>query len=568
MKDGAAPYSRGRSLDIRAALAIAIVWVAMAIVASPIGDFPLNDDWTYARAVEALLETGRVSLPVETYADAVPQVFWGALFCLPFGFSFVALRLSTLTLGLIGVLALYALALELGATRRIALLAALTLAVSPLYLGLSVTFMTDVPFAALLTISVFLLVRSLLRDSPTTLALGLAAALAAMLVRQFGIVVVVAFAVAFVVRYRFDRRRGYLAVLLVAGALAAEMAVDAWLSARSGGIQTSRPALGELLRALVTMGSDSLRSLVASIIYLGWLALPLLAATNAPAHPRLSRRARLAIDGFAIAMGTVLFVAVVLYGLWLPSLTNVIISTGIGPLTLHDTYILLTNQPTVPQALAAFWILATAGGIVGAGLLMRQLVIAAAQDSFTVIAEQRRQDLAARVFVVLAAAGYALILGVFANFSGLFDRYLLPLLPLILALVAALDDSRTRATTAASSAVAGVLIAVSAGFSAVAAHDYVAWNQTRWTALSWLTDHEHIAPQRIDGGYEFNGWYLYDARYRASPGKSWWWVVDDEYVVAAGPLPGYYEVGRYTVSRWLPGTKSEIVVLRRAEPGH
>jgi hypothetical protein len=31
------------------------------------------------------------------------QIVWGALFCFPFGFSYTALRISTLTLGLVGV---------------------------------------------------------------------------------------------------------------------------------------------------------------------------------------------------------------------------------------------------------------------------------------------------------------------------------------------------------------------------------------------------------------------------------------------------------------------------------
>jgi len=556
--------SRVLGADGLAALGIAALWVAMALVAYPSGDFPLNDDWTYARAVEALLETGRFSLPVETYANALPQVYWGALFCLPLGFSFVALRVSTLTLGLIGLLALYALARELRATRRTAALAALALAVNPLYFGLSVTFMTDVPFAALLTLAAFLLTRALLRDSRSALALGLVTAFAAMLVRQFGVVLVVSFAIAFLVRHGVDRRRAFLAASFVALAVATEVAVEAWLAAHGGGTQPPRPGVGELLGAIGNAGWDAFRSFVASITYLGWFALPLLAGTRGPAASQLSRRARTAVDGVAITAAVGIAAVVAYEGLRLPSLTNVIIESGVGPLTLHDTYILLVNQPKVPGALTAFWIVATAGGVVGAGILVRRSLIAAAQGLSSVSPERRRRDLAARLFLALAATGYALTLGVFANFSGLFDRYLLPLLPLTLALIAALDDSQDRPAELVSTAVAGALIAAFAVFSTIAAHDYVAWNRVRWTALRWLTEQEHVAPDRIDGGYEFNGWYLYDARYRASPGKSWWWVADDEYVVTAGALPGYREVARYPVTRWLTGARLDVVVLRRA----
>jgi len=556
--------TRTRGSDGWMTLGIASLWIAMAIVAHPAGDFPLNDDWTYARAVEALLDTGRFRLPVETYANALPQVYWGALFCLPFGFSFAALRVSTLTLGLIGVLALYALVREFGAGRRIAAIAALALAVNPLYFGLSVTFMTDVPFAALLTLSAYLLTRSLLRDSRVALALGLGTAVAATLVRQFGVVLVASFAIAFVVRYGINRRRVFLAASFVAAALATAWAVEAWLSAQGTSRWASRPAVSDLLGAIDTVGWDGVRTVIASITYLGWFALPLLVATTWNASSRLSRRAKFVADALAIATCAAIAMIVIRHGMRFPSLTNVLIEAGIGPLTLHDTYVLLANQPRVPGALTAFWTVATACGIVGAGILLRRTAIGMARGLSPATTEYSRSEIAARLFLALAAAGYALALGIFANLVGFFDRYLLPLLPLTLALVASREGSHDRSGTVVSTAIAGALVAVFAVFSALAAHDYVAWNNARWTALRWLTDHEHVAPERIDGGYEFNGWNLYDARYRPSPGKSWWWVADAEYVVAAGPLSGYREVARYPVVRWLTGTRSDIVVLRRA----
>ena len=115
-----------------------------------------------------------------------------------------------------------------------------------------------------------------------------------------------------------------------------------------------------------------------------------------------------------------------------------------------------------------------------------------------------------------------------------------------------------------------LLIVISAAFSVLAMHDYLAWNSTRWKALVSLMEREGVSPTVIDGGYEFNGWHLYEPGPLGRSGKSWWWVDDDEYVIASGPIAGYTEIASYPFERWLLGAQSRIVVLQRAPdaPAH
>src|SRR5438093_12585801 len=93
--------------DLSSIWIITIIWISMVILVNPIGDFPLNDDWAYGWTVKTLLETGVFQLSDWTATNLLPQALWGTLFCLPFGFSFTALRISTLTFGLIVVIATY-----------------------------------------------------------------------------------------------------------------------------------------------------------------------------------------------------------------------------------------------------------------------------------------------------------------------------------------------------------------------------------------------------------------------------------------------------------------------------
>jgi hypothetical protein len=93
--------------------------------------------------------------------------------------------------------------------------------------------------------------------------------------------------------------------------------------------------------------------------------------------------------------------------------------------------------------------------------------------------------------------------------------------------------------------------------------DHLEWNRTRWAATSDLLA-SGIPRTSIDGGYEFNGWLGYDAAYQAKPGRSPWWVVDDEYTIASGPMPGFAVHRTYTFRRLLTGQNSTILVLRRS----
>ena len=85
---------------------------------NPIGDFPLNDDWSMGIAVKNLLDLGRVKLSGWTSMSLIAQIFGGYLFCLPFGFSFTALRIFTLLFSFIGIFSTYKLIYELKKDRN------------------------------------------------------------------------------------------------------------------------------------------------------------------------------------------------------------------------------------------------------------------------------------------------------------------------------------------------------------------------------------------------------------------------------------------------------------------
>jgi hypothetical protein len=142
-------------------LPLLLLWLLTLLLVSPKGEFPLNDDWIYGQTVQTLLDDHTYVRHPFGKPTAVAQVLWGALFAAPFGFSFIALRLSTLVLSLLGSWFTAKCARACGLSRHVALLFGCVVLSNPLNLNLSYTFMTDVPFCMATTLSAYFYIKAL-----------------------------------------------------------------------------------------------------------------------------------------------------------------------------------------------------------------------------------------------------------------------------------------------------------------------------------------------------------------------------------------------------------------------
>jgi 4-amino-4-deoxy-L-arabinose transferase-like glycosyltransferase len=221
-----ADLSERRGLSLAVML---ILFLAAAAIVNPFREAPYDDDWAFSETVKHLLETGHYRLN-DWLAPNMPfQAVWGALFCLPFGYSFAALRLSTLVLAVIGLVAFRGLTIEHGIDRRAANLLTLCLASSPLMFKLSLTFLSDVPFVAVTLVATLYYTRAL-RDQTWSswLAASLAAS-AAIFIRQFGVALAGGlFLVALADPRRFLRLPQYLLGLLLPAVAAVWQLNQGW----------------------------------------------------------------------------------------------------------------------------------------------------------------------------------------------------------------------------------------------------------------------------------------------------------------------------------------------------
>jgi len=570
MTDTAPTLTAGGSApraDLIFIILLIALWAAMAIAVNPAGSFPLNDDWSYGKSVQRLLTTGRFDLPDWTSSNHIAQIYWGALFCLPFGFSFTALRFSTLTLGLAGVLAVYALLREFHPRPPIAVLGALLVALNPIYLGLSNTFMTDVPFFAFFALALWLYSRGLRRNATGFLFAGIVAAGFALMIRQFGLVLFVAFGCAYIFKKGAALKNIFAGILIAGLGVGFQISYQVWLRAtgRASAFfgNPVRDAYKILAAGLGVVVLESLKRVLVYAIYSGMFLFPFLLLLFV-CHYRFWPTARRRwLVGFLVVFSAVTLVEFVLHDIRMPFTNNVMSDLGLGPLTLRDASFGPTSFAT-PPAMRALWIALTVVGVLGAGLLFGFFFLGGQR-----ILLKRRAASPQETWPVALVLSAVLIYFFSILARTFFDRYLLPFWPLFLILgaVAATDAGAPKRAPRTVTAVIVLLLAIYGGFAVGATHDYLLWNRVRWDATRTLMRDIGVTPRQIDGGFEFNGWYLYDRAYQSSPGKSWWWVDGDEYAVVFGPVPGYQAVKTYPLKRWFPFGPKTILVLRKNAAG-
>lgn len=87
------PKSRADLLSLAIPLAL---FAVLILVVRPWGDYPLNDDWIYARILKRFTETGKFVLDHDTGAAFLGQGLIASLMVRIFGFSHTHLRLLTM----------------------------------------------------------------------------------------------------------------------------------------------------------------------------------------------------------------------------------------------------------------------------------------------------------------------------------------------------------------------------------------------------------------------------------------------------------------------------------------
>ncbi|MCC6315133.1 MAG: glycosyltransferase family 39 protein [Thermomicrobiales bacterium] len=550
--------------------AVLLLYALCAILLPTMTPAGVGDDWVYVRSVETLTQTGQVRVLDLAVITLLFQIAWGALFAALFGPGFGVLRVATVVMTLLGGWACYGVCRELGVTRERSALGAAAYLFNPLAFVLAYTFMSDPYFTALLVIALWATLRGLRPGDGRWLLAGGVVAASAFLVRQQGALIppTVLVGMALAGRWR-PTRAGSVNALRIAGPLALAMiGYYGWLLLIRGAPEQQQ----QFSEAMIDAGFGQSLLLVArmgfiSLMYVGLFALPLAAIALAAGWRALIPRGRfgwVAIAAWvvALAVGIAHFERLGLHPPPMPRMPYVpqyLSPDGLGPTDLRGGRVWLVGWP----ALAVLTAVCAASSLLWLAPLARRL------DS------PRRPDPAAAGALVIAAVLLGQAAGTippsfhFRNWIVSVDRYLLPLLPLALALGLWALRGASRGNRAA-----WLIVALLGCFAFAGTRDLLVFQGATWRLAQAAVDAGTPLTQ-LDAGASWDGYHLYDYSVAnhiptQTPHGPWWTdlfakATDSTFVVATTPQDGYVFVAGIEYSSWLHGGPQPLYLLRREE---
>jgi Dolichyl-phosphate-mannose-protein mannosyltransferase len=564
--------------------ALIILWLFLVFLVNPLGNFPLNDDWAFGWTVNNLLATGQFKLSDWAAANLLSQVLIATAFTLPFDFSFTALRICTLTLGLTGVLVTYGLLRETEVSPGIATCGALVLALNPLYFCLANSFMTDVPTFTFFMSSTYCIIRGLNRQSVLLLSAGVLLSYLAILNRQSSIIIIPAFILAYLLNRGLTARTIRNAVVSGTGGLALYLAYPQWLKFTGRVPVMYNMQVDQLLMSysggLSTIVATYVRNAVNMGVYMGLFLLPFSIVVFPLRFNRLSAWQKQKV---ALPTAFVVVVAAVCFAMnkSMPLSGNILNFFDVGGQSLPGYQSFL--DPDSLASIRRLWTLLTILGVIGAALLvscaLRSTLSSGARGNvvrFAISSIISKNWLP--IFVTSLIFMY--LLGIAGLEKGYwFDRYLILLLPLLMIVAAMFTSklSRTKIGVGVIGSVA-VLLLFYGGVTIAGTHDHLASNRVLWEAVKSAMESGKVKPDEIDGGFEFNGWYFGNnlktcnpayARNRKPTGvdfidftclyenKHW------RYMMSYTTEAGFVIEAQYSFRRWLPWRNQTLYLLRR-----
>ncbi|HZQ44968.1 MAG TPA: hypothetical protein VFA99_17080 [Acidobacteriaceae bacterium] len=164
------------SLFTRESLLCVVIFCICLLIVWPVAEVGVNDDWVYTITAFDFARTGHFIFHGWASPMLGWQAMWGALFSKLFGHTYTAVRLSTIPVAAFCVLLYHAILRRFGLNAAHATFGTLVFALSPVFLPLSTSFMTDVPAILPILLCLYLCQLAVVARTDTKAVLWLTAA--------------------------------------------------------------------------------------------------------------------------------------------------------------------------------------------------------------------------------------------------------------------------------------------------------------------------------------------------------------------------------------------------------
>lgn len=470
----------------------------------PFADLSYADDFAYSDVALKLSQTGHFIYNSWEFAMLLAHAWWGTLFIRVFGFSFECLRFSTIPFSLGSVAICYLLVRRAGLRPPKALFVTLLLGLSPLFLPLSISYMTDIPCLCFTLASLYSLSRAAEASRNSSrygwLALGAAAGLVGGTGRQ--VVWLVPLVVLPYLTWIKRRQLTFAAASASAWTLVALCAgsASAWFN-RQPYVAHARFAFGELKLTLNRpLWEINLSARLALMLLLVILPAALPLVFEAAAETWRGGRSRQIFTGILLlaVIGAVLVHPSLASIPWVNSTLNWEGINGTAPLPGRP--VVLTTPIRAVVALTVY-----ACVCILAGELWKIRRLSRRIWKFLADPPPEKFALAAMSFFSVLYLALLIIRG---SEIDLFDRYLLPVMPWAATLVLLWSESESaqfETRRRGAMAVAWALLAIMAAYGLLSTQDLWSLARARGKATKKL-ETAGVPRTAIDAGMEYNGW--------------------------------------------------------------
>lgn len=476
-------WALGCALSLLLCVPLVKPWLQMGTV----------DDTSYARSAQLLAQTGHIVYNGWAAPILGWHLYWGALFIKLFGFSFNVLRFSTLIIAMSAAFVSQRALVRSGLTEQNATLGTLTLVLSPLYLPLTFSYMTDVGGYFVLVLCFYSCLRALQAETDANSSWWIAFATATNAIggtiRQtswLGLLVIIPPTLWLLRRRKMVFLCGVASLVL---GLCFMAGVMEWYK------HQPRIMAEPVWRGPLTMDKVriTLRAITRTLFDAPLFALPVLL----PFFPKLqwaNRRAWIVIPAGAVALGAFLLLLQHQPAVWLePTAGNYFTERGV----LTGTAVHGWRPLILPDSVRFVLSVLVIGGLSAVAYVLIRRPPLTGQRSTQLLPWSSLLMLA-----VPFAAVYIVLMMSRAGVNMVFDRYLLPLLFfLILVLARVYQERISRRFPRYAFALLAIVAICSAGLT----HDAFSNLRARLQAAQELEAHG-VPDSEIDGGWEFNTW--------------------------------------------------------------
>ena len=489
-------------------LAFVLVW--------PVGEYLILDDWAFAKSLEHLHKHGELVVLDWNPMTLTGHLLWGLLFTKLFGYSFLVTKIAVGCAGALVSLSAYWISKRHGAHPTIALIAGLAILLNPLFLIHLFMYMTDVTGLMWQWLSLGCLSLGFSKPGRRREWLLVASSVLwglAFLTRQHGVTVPVAFGAYILIFDRSLFHWGIIGRTFLPGIWVAANGF-VWQSLTQGNTKSFR-ASSSLVREFVLNPPwfDLPYICWCYFIYIGLFAAPLVLSIRWSDLRPLSLR-KLFLMIAATWVGLFLFIHYSMNGRRFPYVRNVITPWG-----AFQPQEFVTGDRDLLW-LPEYGIAAGFCGLVAGLCWVRIIKQPGGRTNQTADANGSVHPICARRLLFLLFVfqlAYVLVTSPI-----LYDRHLILLLPTVVVMASLVTSKHSNPRLLAPA----IVLLGYAAYGIVCSHDVHAVSRAVFLEGERLLA-SGVRAERIDAGYAFDGWHMYERSHAMSPETTlymppWW----------------------------------------------